>query len=154
MLTDEERNEIRDIADHAPMKSAAAIDVLKAVQRRHGHVSDEDLRDAAALLDMSPDQLDGVSTFYSLIFRRPVGRHVILVCDSISCWVLRSKGLFEALIGRLGIRPGETTPDGRFTLLPAACLVACYHAPVVMVDADLHLDVSPEKLEGILDAYK
>ncbi len=154
MLTDEERNEIRDIAAHAPVKSAAAIDVLKAVQRRRGHVSDEDLRDAAALLDMSPDQLDGVATFYSLIFRRPVGRHVSLVCDSISCWVLRSKGLYEALTSRLGIQPGETTADGRFTLLPAACLGACDHAPVIMIDADLHLDVSSEKLVGILDTYK
>ncbi len=154
MLTDEERKEIRDLAAHAPMKSAAAIDVLKAIQRRHGFVSDEDLRDAAALLDMSPDRLDGVATFYSLIFRRPVGRHVILVCDSISCWVLRSRLLFEALAARLRIKPGGTTSDGRFTLLPAACLGACDHAPVMMIDADLHLDVSPEKLEGILDGYE
>jgi NADH-quinone oxidoreductase subunit E len=154
MLTEEERKEIRDILDHAPVKRAAAIDVLKAVQRRRRYISDETLRDVAPELGMSPDQLDGIATFYSLIFRRPVGRHVILVCDSISCWVLRSNRLFDALTARLRVKPGETTADGRFTLLPAACLGACDRAPVIMIDGDLHGPVTPEELDGILEGYQ
>lgn len=154
MLSDELKKAIREVAAHAPTRAAASTDALKLVQKARGYVSDEDLRETAALLGMSADALEGVATFYSLIFRRPVGRHVIFVCDSISCWVARSPRIIEALSGRLGIALGETTADGRFTLLPVACLGACDHAPAVMIDDDLHLDVTAEKLEAILESYR
>ena len=83
---------------------------------------------------MSRDELDGVATFYNLIFRRPVGRHVIFYCDSVTCWLLGSNRLRDDLARRLEIHPGETTKDGKFTLLPIVCLGACDHAPVVMID--------------------
>ncbi len=153
MLSEKDRNEIREILARAPTPMAASTDALKVVQRSRGFVSDEDLREVAGLLGVSADALDDVATFYSQIFRRPVGRHVILVCDGISCWVLRSQRIVEALSRRLGIAPGETTADGRFTLLPVACLGACDHAPVLMIDRELHLDVAPDKLEEILAKY-
>jgi NADH-quinone oxidoreductase subunit E len=153
MLTDEERREIEADFEHYPQKRALSIDALKVVQRHRGWVSDESLRDVAELLEMSPDELDNVATFYNLIFRRPVGRHVILMCDSISCWVMGYDQIREHLKSRLGIGLGETSADGRFTLLPIVCLGACDHAPVLMIDNDLHTDLDAQKLDEILTKY-
>ncbi len=154
MLSAEERQEIEAEFAHYPNKEAVCIDAMKIVQRRRGWVSDESLRDIAALLGMSADQLDSVATFYNLIYRKPVGRNVILVCDSVSCWITGYDRLRERLMSVLGIKMGETTPDGRFTLLPIVCLGACDHAPVMMVNNDLHHDVDPGKVEAVLDRYK
>ena len=111
------------------------------------------LREVARLLEMSPDELDGVATFYNLIFRRPVGRHVILICDSVSCWIMGYEALRDAFQTRLGVRLGETTADGRFTLLPIVCLGACDHAPTIMIDDDLHHDVDAARLDALLEQY-
>ena len=123
------------------------------VQRRHRWISDRRLREVATLLEMAPDELDGVATFYNLIFRRPVGRHVILLCDSVSCWLMGHDALLDRLQQRLGIRRGETTADGRFTLLPIVCLGNCDHAPALMIDEDLHGDVEPARLDTMLASY-
>jgi NADH-quinone oxidoreductase subunit E len=148
------REEIVMLARHAEYKRAASIDALKRVQARHGWVSDRHLVEVAVLLDMSPAELDGVATFFNLIFRRQVGRHVILLCDSVSCWVMGSEDAGAHLCGRLGIRPGETTADGRFTLLPIVCLGHCDHAPALMVDEDLHGDLSASLLDLIIERYR
>ncbi|MGC8526826.1 NADH-quinone oxidoreductase subunit NuoE [Acidiphilium sp.] len=133
---------------------AAGIDALKAVQKRHGHVSDDHLAEVAALLGMTPAELDGVATFYNLIFRRPVGRHVILLCDSVACWVMGATAARNLLRQRLGIEPGETTPDGRFTLLPIVCLGCCDRAPAMMIGDDLHGNLTPERIDAILEQYR
>ncbi len=154
MLSDEERHEIEAEVAIYPQKRAASIEALKVVQQHRGWVSDEALDDVAELLEMTPDELDGVATFYNLIFRKPVGRHVILICDSVSCWIMGYDNLLDHLKSRLGIDLGETTPDGRFTLLPSVCLGACDHAPVMMIDDDLHLDLTPERIDKILAGYE
>ena len=153
MLSDLERRAIEEELAHYPEKRAACVEALKIVQQHRSWVSDESLRDVAALLDMTPDELDGVATFYNLIFRRPVGRHVVLVCDSISCWIMRGEDLRDRLEARLGIRVGQTSADGRFTLLPIVCLGACDQAPVMMIDQDLHGEVKPHDVEEILKKY-
>src|SRR5580765_4444222 len=109
MLTAEEINEIEAEVAHYPRRDAVCIDALKIVQRRRGWVSDESLRDIAGHLGMSPTDLDSVATFYNLIYRRPVGRHVITVCDSVSCWIMGGERMREHLQERLGIGLGETT---------------------------------------------
>ena len=153
-LSADEEREIRDEAANYPTRSAVCIDAMKIVQRHRGWVSDESIRDIAELLDISPDELDGVATFYNLIYRKPVGRHVILLCNSVSCWVMGYERLRERLYQRLGIQLGETTPDGRFTLLPIVCLGTCDHAPALMVDNDLHRDLSPDSVDRILEHYQ
>lgn len=153
MLTAEERQEIEAELGRYPTKQAVCIDAMQIVQKHRGWVSDESLGDLAELLGMSVEDLDGVATFYNLIFRRPVGRHVIMVCDSVSCWIMGYERLRNHLTKRLGIKMGETTDDGRFTLLPIVCLGTCDHAPAMMVDGDLHRDLDPQKLDGILDRY-
>ena len=154
MLTEEERREIEAELLRYPQKRAVCIEAMKIVQRRHGWVSDEALRDIAQILEMTPDELDSVATFYNLIFRRPVGRHVILVCDSVSCWILGYERLRERLSAHLGIDLGQTTSDGRFTLLPIVCLGTCDHAPALMIDNDLYRDLTPEQLDQILAKYE
>lgn len=153
MLTEEERKEIKKELGHYAQKRSACVEALKVVQRHRRWVSDEALQDVAELLEMTPDELDSVATFYNLIFRRPVGRHVMLICDTVSCWLMGYEALLAHLHQRLGIGLGETTPDGRFTLLPVPCLGACDHAPVLMIDDDLHLDMDEEKLDRLLEAY-
>ena len=141
MLGEEEKREIEEETLHYDQKRAACIGALKIVQRHHGWISDEALQDVADILEMTADELDGVATFYYLLFRRPVGRHVIMVCDSVSCWGMRYEQILAHLSARLGIAFGETSPDGRFTLLTAQCLAACDHAPAMMVDEQLFGDL-------------
>ncbi len=154
MMTEDEKTKIQREIEQSEYPRAASVEALRIVQSRRGWVADEDIRELAPLLDMTPDELDAVATFYSFIFRRPVGRHVIFVCDSVSCWVMGYEALLRLLKDRLGISMGETTPDGRFTLLPVSCIGACDRAPAMMIDRDLHLDVDPEKLERLLDLYR
>ena len=153
-LSAEERQEIEAEIPRYPTKRAVCIDAMKIVQRHRGWVSDESLQDIAQLLEMSLDELDGVATFYNLLFREPVCRHVVLLCDSVSCWIMGYDRLRERVCTKLGVRLGETTADGRFTVLPIVCLGTCDHAPAMMVDQDLHRDLDPEKAAQLLDDYK
>jgi NADH-quinone oxidoreductase subunit E len=153
MLSAEEEREIASELAHSVDKRSACIEALKTVQRRRGWVSDEAIRDLAPLLEMSPHELDSVATFYSLIFRKPVGRHVILLCDSISCWIVGHEEIRDCLQEKLGIALGETTADERFTLLTVPCLGACDRAPAMMIDGDLHTELSADKIGAILEGY-
>lgn len=154
MLSPQEIEEIDHEIAAMPQKRGACIEALKAVQRHRGWVSDEAVADVAAYLEMSPHEVDSVATFYNLIFRHPVGRHVIFICDSVSCWVMGHERVQQALEDELGVGLGETSADDRFTLLPIPCLGTCDHAPALMVDDDLHQDVEPAKVAEILEKYK
>ena len=150
ILTAAEIADIRAELAHYPDPRAASIEALKVIQTHRGWVPDEPLKAVATLLDMSPEDLDAVATFYNLIFRRPVGRTVIYCCNSVSCWMLGADAVRERLSERLGIGFGETTPDGAYTLLPIVCLGACDHAPVVMVGERLCRDVAPATVDTLL----
>lgn len=154
MLTEEEIKEIEEHVKDYPKKRAACIEALKVVQKRRRWISDENLKDIADILDMTIDELDNVATFYNLVFRKPVGRHIILICDSVSCWITGYRQILEHLENKLGIKYGETTKDERFTLLPIPCLGTCDRAPALMIDNDLHRDLSVEKIDEILDKYR
>ena len=153
MLNDEERRAIESEFPHYATKQAVAVDSMKVVQAHRGWVADDAMRDLAELLEMTPEELDSVATFYNLIFREPVGRHVILLCDSVSCWIMGYHRVLDQLRERLGVDLGGTTKDGRFTLLPNVCLGTCDHAPAMMIDNDTYRDLSPEKLDEILAKY-
>lgn len=127
---------------------------MKIIQRHRGWVSDESLRDLGEVLDMTAEELDGVATFYNLVFRRPVGRHVVLICDSVSCWIMGYEKLCQRLTSQLGVDLGGTTADNRFTILPIVCLGTCDHAPALMVDNDLYRDVEADHIEDVLTNYK
>jgi NADH-quinone oxidoreductase subunit E len=148
------RAEIAALAQAEVQPRGASVEALRRVQARYGWVSDAHLAETAKILGISAADLDGMATFFNLIFRRPVGQHVILLCDSVSCWIMGRDALCARLHERLGIRPGETTPDGAVTLLPIVCLGHCDHAPAMLVDATLHGDVDENKLDAVTDALR
>lgn len=153
MLSEEVRREIEHEIQVYGRKQAACIDALRIVQRERGWVNDEAIRDLAPVLDMTPGEIDGVATFYNGIYRRPVGRHVILLCDSISCWVMGYENIREQLHARLGIGMGETTADGRFTLLPIVCLGSCEKAPCMTIDGEVYGNLNAERIQEALAKY-
>jgi NADH-quinone oxidoreductase subunit E len=154
MISHEEKEEIVSEIRHAVNKEAVAIHALKVIQKYRGWVSDDAIDDIADLLDMTPAEVDSRATFYSLIFRQPVGRHVILVCDSVSCWLMGYEDIKKHLMEKLGITLGQTTGDGKFTLLPAACLGACDEAPAMMINETLYTNLTPSLIDSILAKYK
>lgn len=153
-LSAEEISEIETEISHLPDRQSAAIDALMIVQRHRGWVSDESLYALAQLLEMSSAELDSIATFYNLIFRQPVGRHVVMVCDSVSCYVMGADQLAKKVQDTLGIKFGETTEDGRFTLLPIVCLGACDRAPTIMIDKDLIGPVDDSSLKDVFAGYE
>ncbi len=153
MLTETEIQAINHEVSVVPYKKAAVIEALKIVQKQRGWISDDSVEAVAEFLEMSPAEVDSVATFYNLIFRKPVGRHVILLCDSISCYVMGYQKLYEGLQQELNVRFGQTTTDQRFTLLPNPCLGCCDHAPALMIDEDLYRDIKLEELKNILNIY-
>jgi NADH-quinone oxidoreductase subunit E len=154
MLTTEEKKEIDEAIHVVPYKKAACIEALKVVQNHRKWVSDESLKDIAAYMEMTTEELDSVATFYNMIFRRPVGRHIILVCDSISCWVMGYESLRDELTKKLGIKLGETSADNRFTMLPNPCLGTCDCAPAMMIGNDLYRNITLDQLDDILKKYE
>ena len=149
-LSAEERAAIVSLAQSHETKRSACIEALKYVQKHYRWVSDHHLAEIAELLEMSRAELDGVATFYNLIFRRPVGEHIIFLCDSISCWIMGRDAVCAHFRRRLGIKPGETTADGMYTLLPIVCLGHCDHAPAMLLDDTLHGDVDIAQIDKLL----
>lgn len=147
-----------DLIDTFSTKAAAiahpmelAVDVLRAIQNHHGWVPDEGVELTARILGTSPLKIEEIATFYDKIFRRPVGKRVIHVCDSICCWSRESEGIFAYLQQKLAIAPGETTADGFFTLLPTCCLGTCGEAPAMMIGLTTYGNLTPEKIDAILE---
>jgi NADH-quinone oxidoreductase subunit E len=151
LLSVEEREEIEAEAAHYPVRRAVCIDAMLIVQRHRGWVSDESLGAIAELLGMSTADLDGIATFYNLIRRRPVGRHVAMLCDSVSCWIMGYNRVRDHLCKQLGVPMGGTTADNRFTLLPIVCLGACDRAPAMMIDGELYTDLDEQRINTLLE---
>jgi len=135
---------------HYEDKTAVSIEALKIVQKHRRWVSDECLLAVAELLKISPAQLEGVATFYNLIYRQPVGKTVIHYCNSVTCWMLGAEKICERLCQHLSVELGEMSEDGEYTILPIVCLGACDHAPVVMVGDELKLDITENAVNEIL----
>ena len=137
MLSPKEKEEIQEEIKLYPYKAAACIDALKIVQEHRGWISDEAVSDIAAELEIPAEEVDSIATFYTRIYRKPVGRNIILICDNISCMIMGYESVYKKISEKLSIRFGETTADGRFTLLPISCLGDCDHAPSMMINHDL-----------------
>jgi NADH-quinone oxidoreductase subunit E len=153
MLSEREKQRIDEEARLHENPRAAVSEALLIVQEGHGWVPDEALGEVAEMLGMSTEEVEAIATFYELIFRKPVGRHVILVCDSVSCWITGEERILSHLQRRLGIQLGGTTSDGQFTLLPAGCLGACDVGPALMIDGKLYDTLTPERADEILAMY-
>jgi NADH-quinone oxidoreductase subunit E len=150
-LSEAEVAEIEAEVSHLPNRQAAAIDALKIVQSHRGWISDQSLMAIARILEMSTEELDGIATFYNLIYRKPVGEKVILFCDSVSCWLMEGEKVCNRIKDRLGVQYGEMTGDGRYTLLPVTCLGDCDHAPAMMIGDELHHDLDTHKVDLLFE---
>jgi NADH-quinone oxidoreductase subunit E len=153
-LTPDEIHEIEHEKTHYPYAQAVGLEALKIVQKHQGWVSDESLLAVSEYLDIPPAELEGVATFFNMIFRRPVGKNVILLCDSVACWMLGCDSLNAHFKKTLGIDYGETTEDNLFTLIPVPCLGACDRAPVMMVGRDTYFNLTTDKIDEIIADYR
>lgn len=154
MLSEQEKHEIDEEIAQYPTRQNACLEALQLVQNHRGWISDETLKEIAHYLEMAPDELESVATFYNLVFRQPVGRNVILMCESISCWVVGYEDILGHIKQSLGIDLGETTQDNRFTLLTMPCLGTCDRGPAMMVNSNLHRDLTKENVEQVLEQYE
>jgi NADH-quinone oxidoreductase subunit E len=150
MLSEKEKQLIEEELRHHEHKRGAVSEALMIVQDSRGWVSPEAISDVAGILEMTVEEVDGIATFYDLIYRSPVGKHVIMVCDSVSCYVTGEQALTEHLRTRLGVELGQTTADGQFTLLPVGCLGACDRGPALMVDGEIVENVTPQQADEII----
>jgi NADH-quinone oxidoreductase subunit E len=152
-LSAAEITKIQHEMQHYEDPRAATIEALKIVQAQRGWVPDGACAAIGAVLGIPAVDVEGVATFYSLIFRQPVGRHVIKICDSISCYLTGYQEVLHALTTRLQIELGQTTADNRFTLLPICCLGNCDKGPTLMINDDTHGNLTPESLAALLEQY-
>jgi NADH-quinone oxidoreductase subunit E len=131
-----------------------AVDVMFALQNHYGYLSDEALEEGARLLGMTPLELEELATFYDFIYREPVGRYVIHVCDGVVCWMNGYAWVMDYLSKTFGIKPGDTTEDGLFTILPTACIGYCDLSPAMLINGRPYGPLTPEKIDDILNQLK
>ncbi len=130
------------------------IALLKEAQAEYGYVPEEVMAELAESLDMPLNDVYGVASFYSFISLKPLGRNIIRVCQSLPCYMKHGQAIVECLARELGIKPGETTPDGRFSLQLTNCIGLCDLAPAMMINDDAHGELTPDRIDEILKKYK
>ena len=128
--------------------------LLKEAQSKAGYLSEEVMTELAKSLNMSINDIYGVATFYSFLSTKPLGRNVIRVCKSLPCYLKNSQTIIKSVANELGIKPGETTPDGKFSFELTNCIGACDGAPAMMINDDVHVNLTPKKISQILKSYK
>ena len=153
-LSEAERSAIEHEMHLYEDQRAASIEALKIVQKARGWVPDGACDAIGAILGLPASDVEGVATFYSQIFRVPVGRHIIRVCDSMTCYIGGHESVLDSIRNEIGIAPGQTTADNRFTLIPVCCLGNCDKAPALMIDDDTFGDVQPGGVAALLEAYQ
>jgi NADH-quinone oxidoreductase subunit E len=144
--------EVRRLQSLYPDKRGALLPVLHMAQDTFGHVSLEAETYVAGLFELSPAHVHEVVTFYTLYFQEPKGRHVVAVCHNLSCHLAGAPEILAHVKRRLGVEPGETTADGRVTFQAVECLCACEAAPMMQVDDRYELNLTPDKVDRILEA--
>ncbi|WP_312703470.1 NADH-quinone oxidoreductase subunit NuoE [Stutzerimonas nitrititolerans] len=154
VLSETERSAIEHEMHHYEDSRAASIEALKIVQKARGWVPDGACDAIGEILGIPASDVEGVATFYSQIFRVPVGRHIIRVCDSMTCYISGHESVLDSIRNEIGIEPGQTSTDGRFTLIPVCCLGNCDKAPALMIDDDTFGDVQPGGVAQLLEAYQ
>jgi NADH-quinone oxidoreductase subunit E len=151
VLSEESRTEIRKIRDEYPGAESAILPALERAQRDHGGwLSSEAIDEVAEVLELSPTHVGAVASFYTMLHLKPVGRHLISICTNVSCSLLGAEHLRDYIGNKLGIRPGETTADGQFTLEEVECLGSCGTAPMMQVDDTYYENLTEEKIDRLL----
>jgi NADH-quinone oxidoreductase subunit E len=148
------KGKISEILSKSQTIQAALIPVLHEVQNEYGWLSIESMKEAADILGIPSSNVQNVATFYTMFFTQPVGKHIIWQCRTLSCALRGAEQVEHYLSEKLGIKVGETTPDGRITLLEAECLASCGTAPVMLVDNELHENLTKAKIDQVIERIK
>jgi NADH-quinone oxidoreductase subunit E len=145
------RERMEAIAARFPQRLSALIPILYLVQQQHGYVTEAGLELAAEVLGTTPAYVDSVASFYTMLYRHPVGTYVLQVCRTLPCALVGAEGVIAYLQEKLGIKLGETTPDQLFTLEAVECLAACHVAPLMMVNEVYKVQLDRAKLDAIIN---
>ncbi|MHC1726315.1 MAG: NADH-quinone oxidoreductase subunit NuoE [Syntrophobacteraceae bacterium] len=151
MLPEKLKVKLEEMIASAESPREQAIDVMFEIQKNFGWMTDDAMVEAANLLQMTPLELEELATFYDSIYRRPVGRYVIHVCDSAICWMEGHQQVIHYISERANVPLGGTSSDGLFTLLPVCCIGYCDRAPAMTINKRVYGELTPEKIERILD---
>lgn len=154
MLPKELREKFEQEIAVEPHPRELVVDILFALQQHYGYLSGEAIAEAAALLGMTPLEIEELATFYTFLYREPVGKYVIHVCDSLVCWLDGYESLRDHLCRKLGVAMGATTGDGLFTLLPVCCIGYCDRSPAMLVNRKAYGHLTPEKIDEILEKLR
>ena len=154
MIPDELRTTLKKHIDHVEHPRELAVDVMFAIQEHYGYLTDEGVQETADLLDMSVLEIEELATFYTFVYREPVGKYVIHVCDSVVCWMDGYDAVWEYLCRKLSVQPGETTPDGLFTLLKVCCIGYCDRSPAMLINKKAYGNLTAEKIDGVLEKLR
>jgi NADH-quinone oxidoreductase subunit E len=150
MLSEQIIQQLNKLLPRFDNKRSAVLPVLHVVQKEHGYISIDAIRDIAEFLDIEPIEVQETATYYSMLYQEPVGKYVIQICNNISCALLGADHLVKYLEQKLGIDVNQTTTDNRFTLITVECLGACDQAPVMMINEEYYTHLTPEKIDSIL----
>ena len=153
-FSEETRAKFERMLTRYPNREAAILPTLHIAQREFGYLSDEAIRYVADLLGFTPAYIEGVTTFYTMFNRIPVGKYHLQICRNLSCSLMGAEHLIERVSRKIGVKPGETTSDGRFTLTTVECLGSCGTAPVMQVNDDYHENLTEESIDAILDGLR
>lgn len=148
------RERIDEIVSKSETKQSALIPVLHEVQNKYGWLSSDSMKEVAEILGIPPASVQNVATFYTMFFTKPVGRHVIWLCRTLSCALRGAEHVEHYLSDKLGIHTGETTPDGKITLLEAECLASCGTAPVMLLDDELCENLTRKKIDELIERLR
>jgi NADH-quinone oxidoreductase subunit E len=154
MLSESACRQIQALMGKYPRKRSALIPSLQIVQKEAGYLTPDAMLEIAKLFELSPNEVHEVASFYTMLFKKPVGKYVIQVCTNISCMLCDAEKILSHLVGKLGIQPGETSPDRKYTLLEVECLGSCGTSPVIQINEKYYEDLTLEKLDLILDSLE
>ena len=154
MLSENAVKEIGLIRNKYHDAQSSLLPALYVVQKEHGWLSPEALKEVGEILNVPKAEVKGVSTFYAMFRHRPIGRHLIQLCTNVACMIMGSESLLNILKERYGLEPNGTTGDGRFSLVVMECIGACGTAPAMLVDTDFHDNLTEKRITDILETYK
>jgi len=154
MLPEELKNSLKAKVATVDHPREMVVDVMFAIQEHYGHLTDEGVEETARLVGMSPLEVEQLATFYTFIYREPVGKYVIHVCDSVVCWMNGFESIKAYLSEKLGIQDGETSSDGLFTLLPVCCVGYCDRSPAILINKKVYGNLTTQKIDEIVEKLK
>jgi NADH-quinone oxidoreductase subunit E len=142
------------IVSKSETKRSALIPVLREIQNEYGYLSAQSMEEAATMLGISPSSVQNVATFYTMFFTEPAGKHIVWVCRTLSCALRGAEHVEHYMCEKLGIKTGETTPDGKITLMEAECLASCGTAPVMLVDNTLEENLTKARVDQVIQELR